>query len=184
MGIHCVATLLFTKLLVPRLRASPAPRVVWTASIAVEDAPMVDFALLQDGTKDPVRNYGVSKIGTWMLGSEFARRHANDGILSVTINPGNVRANSYEGAPWWLTLMMKPILHEPSLGASTGLFAALSPDLTMSKSGVYIIPWGVVLPEDSCRQDIVKAMAPEEKGGLGYAKRLWEWCEEQYSPRV
>jgi hypothetical protein len=34
------------------------------------------------------------------------------------------------------------------------------------------------------RKDIIKAMTPEEDGGLGCGKRFWDWCEEQWEPVV
>jgi NAD(P)-dependent dehydrogenase (short-subunit alcohol dehydrogenase family) len=194
MGMHCVATLLFTELLMPQLRASVAAsatpgstRVVWMASIAVEDAPHngVEFEHLKDGTPDPVRNYAVSKVGNWMLGREMARRHGEEGILSLTANPGNVKAGSYDGAPWIMTQFFKAMLHDTKLGAYTSLFAGLSPEVHMEHNGSYIVPWGNIRPDRDCsRQDIIKAMTPEDEGGLGYAKKVWEWCVEQRKPFV
>lgn len=92
-GMHCIATLLFTKLLLPQLRAattasggSGKTRVVWTSSALAEaSSPTngIDFELLDKGTKNRTENYGASKAGTWILSREFARRYAKDGIVSV-----------------------------------------------------------------------------------------------------
>ncbi|KAL3496415.1 hypothetical protein BJX62DRAFT_222091 [Aspergillus germanicus] len=72
-GFYCIATLLFTQVLVPLLRAAAADtssvpgatRVVWTSS-GVLNEPMV--------------NYGASKAGTWFQSRAFARRYKADGI--------------------------------------------------------------------------------------------------------
>ncbi|KAJ5936096.1 Short-chain dehydrogenase/reductase SDR [Penicillium verhagenii] len=197
-GVHCIATLLFTELLRPQLRAAAqAPetprgsvRVVWTSSFLAEGASPtngIDFAELEKGTKDRTRNYAVSKMGAWMLGRELARRYQleQDNIVSVVQNPGNLNSGSYAGTPAFLMFFIKPVLHEAKFGAYTELYAGLSSEITLGQSGAYIIPWGRIRPDKDCpRRDIVAAMTPAEDGGLGYPKRLWEWCEEQWKPFV
>ncbi|KAI1122428.1 hypothetical protein F5Y10DRAFT_254116 [Nemania abortiva] len=195
MGLHCVGTLLFTQLLLPQLKAAAAgadpgtTRVVWTASgLMDESAPPngVDFSVLKDGVKDRVTNYAASKAGTWFLAREFGRRYGSDGILSVTLNPGNLRAGSFKGTPALVYFILNIILlYDPIFGAYTNIFAGLSPDLKIEHNGTYVIPWGRRRPDNEItRKDIVKAMAPESEGGLGYAKKFWEWCEEQWKPYV
>ncbi|KAJ5948839.1 hypothetical protein N7454_002146 [Penicillium verhagenii] len=105
-GMHCIATLLFTELVRPQLRAAAAEiphgsvRVVWTSSFLAEGASPangIDFVMLDKGTKDRTHNYAVSKVGTWMLGRDLARRFQleQDNIVSVVQNPGNLNAGSY-----------------------------------------------------------------------------------------
>ncbi|KAI0467448.1 hypothetical protein F4859DRAFT_244838 [Xylaria cf. heliscus] len=198
MGVHCVATLLFTQLLVPQLKAAAAAagpsgvgktRVVWTSSGLMDSgAPPngVDFSVLDQGFKDRITNYGASKAGTWFLGREFGRRHGDDGILSVTLNPGNLRAGAFKGTAAPLYFILNTLmLHDPEFGAYTELFAGLSPELKIEHNGTYVIPWGRRRPDNEItRKDILKAMAPESEGGLGHAKKFWEWCEEQWKPHV
>ncbi|KAF7548057.1 hypothetical protein G7046_g8806 [Stylonectria norvegica] len=184
-GVHCIATLLFTQLLEPLLAAGAAAsttpgstRVVWTSSIAAESAPPngVEFDLLDQGTSDRTRNYAVSKVGGWMLGAEMARRWGSKGIVSVVQNPGNIKGGSYGGMNVVLMMVINRLLKETRFGAHTELYAGLSSDITLEKNGAYIIPWGRIRPDsENPRQDLVKAMLPEEEGGLGYGKKLWEW---------
>ncbi|OBT87410.1 hypothetical protein VE02_04201 [Pseudogymnoascus sp. 03VT05] len=195
-GMHCIATLLFTQLLLPQLRAavSASPttpgsvRVVWTSSLLAETgSPLngIEFENLTTGTADRVRNYAVSKAGSWMLGRQMARRWGEMGIVSVVQNPGNLRGQSYDGTPAYKMFLIKPILHEPRFGGYTELFAGLSPEVTLELNGAYIIPWGRIRGDQDCsRKDIVKAITPKEEGGLGYDSRFWEWCEEQWRPFV
>ncbi|RYP64125.1 hypothetical protein DL771_008905 [Monosporascus sp. 5C6A] len=162
MGMHCIATLLFSKLLLPQLKAAAAaaaaaaidhgkgtPRVLWLGSGLIDSsAPVngIDFDLLERGIENRVANYAASKAGCWILGREFARR----------------------------------LLHEPIFGAYTELYAGLSPDITMEHNGAYVIPWGRLRQDKAHkRQDIIKAMKSEEEGGLGFGKKFWEWCETQ-----
>lgn len=186
-GMHLVATLLFCELLRPQLRAAVltskpgAVRVIWLASIAVEGCPRngLEFEHLQDG-KDRQYNYGASKVGSWFLAREMAHRWSEDGIVSIALNPGNVKANSYDKMGWAMMLVIGRLLHETRFGAYTELYAGLSNEITLENSGAYIIPWGRIQPDKAAyRQDIIVAMKPKEEGGLGYTKKLWEWCESQ-----
>jgi NAD(P)-dependent dehydrogenase (short-subunit alcohol dehydrogenase family) len=191
-GTNCVATLLFTTLLLPQLRAassheSPA-RVVWTSSFLAEGAsPMngIDLSLLETGTRDKTRNYAISKAGTWMLGREFARRYGGDGIVSVVLNPGNLRNEGWAKVDKVTMFFIRHVLYDPRFGAYTELYAGLSRDIGMEENGAYVIPWGRVRGDEGCpRKDILNAIRSEEDGGLGYAEKLWEWCELKWKQFV
>ncbi|KAK1982914.1 hypothetical protein LZ30DRAFT_589525 [Colletotrichum cereale] len=194
-GMHCVAAQLFTHLLLPQLRAAVADgprgsvRVVWTSSfLADSNSPThgVEFGLLDKGTMDRVRNYAQSKAGNWLLGREMATRHGAEGIVSVTQNPGNLRAGAYAG----VSAVAMPIidflfLHEARFGGYTELYAGLSPEISLENNGAYVIPWGRIRPDTDCpRKDLVNAMKSEAEGGTGYAANFWDWCEEQWKPFV
>lgn len=196
MGMHCIATLLFTELLRPLLQAAAASssvpgatRVLWLSSNLVDTgAPTngVDFSMLDSGYKDGATNYAASKAGTWMLAHEFATRYGKDGILSITVNPGVVRAGSYAGTSQMLMAVLNAtLLHDTIYGAYTELYAGLSPEVKLEDYVNIILPWGRVCPIDMVwRPDIAKAMKPEAEGGLGYGQKLWKWCEEQWKPHV
>ncbi|KAH8883459.1 NAD(P)-binding protein [Thozetella sp. PMI_491] len=199
-GVHCIATLLLPTFLLPQLRAAALAereirgsfggrtRVLWMSSgMADTSTPRngINFDELEG--KNLIQNYAVSKTGAWFLGREFARRHSSEDILSLPVNPGNLKTNSWEGTPallmWFFNTFM---LYEPIYGTYTLLFARLSPDLAMEHSGIHIIPWGRVRPDSEIkpRRDLLIAMTPVEEGGLGYATKLWEWCEAKWKPYV
>ncbi|KAI0113815.1 NAD(P)-binding protein [Hypoxylon sp. NC0597] len=136
----------------------------------------VDFAVLQTSTRNQTTNYAASKAGAWVLEREFGRRHISDGVLRVVMNPGNLDAGSFKRTPRFAMFMMRMLwLQKPVFGAYAELFAGLSPEVTRDTSGRYIFPWGRLVPDSSVvRQDILKAAEPEELGGLGYGKKLWE----------
>ncbi|CAG8399130.1 unnamed protein product [Penicillium salamii] len=151
-GMHCVATLLFTELLRPQLRAAAgAPetprgsvRVVWTSSFLAEGMSPpngIDFNVLDKGTKDRGRNYAVSKVGTWMLGRELAQQSQleEDNIVSVVQNPGNLKSGAYAETSAIAMCFIRPFLHETKFGAYTELYAGLSPEITLEQNGAYII---------------------------------------------
>ncbi|KAN0119570.1 NAD(P)-binding protein [Hyaloscypha variabilis] len=191
-GQNCVATLLFTTLLLSQLKNASTPeepaRVVWTASFLAEGASPtngVDFSLLEKGTLDKTRNYAASKAGTWILGREFARRYGGEGIVSVVQNPGNLRNEGWQKVGALTMFFVRHVLHDPRFGAYTELYAGLSGEVGLQNNGAYVIPWGRVRGDEACpRKDILHAMLPEKDGGLGYGTKLWEWCEEKWKPFV
>ncbi|KAH9203542.1 hypothetical protein DL95DRAFT_529610 [Leptodontidium sp. 2 PMI_412] len=186
LGTNNVAPFLFTKLLTPILastaKASPpgTVRVVWTSSSAAETfspANGVDMANLDyKNDKSSLHKYGVSKAGNYLHSTEFARRYSGDGILSVSLNPGNLKTDLQRNVP----SLMKPVLnllsHTPIHGAYTELFAGLSSEVTPDKNGAWIVPWGRFMP---LRKDIVAASKTEAEGGTGVAAKFWDWSEEQ-----
>ena len=198
MGWHCIATLLFTTLLLPLLQAAAnaerersgafggQTRVLWISSgMAETDTPKfgIDFDQLEGTNR--IKNYAMSKAGVWFLGREFARRYASDGILSLPVNPGNLKTNSWSGTPAPLMWVFNAVmLHDAIFGSYTALYAGISPTLTMEHSGQHIIPWGRIHPDDEIkpRHDLLEAMKPVEEGGRGLAAKLWEWCQAKWQP--
>ncbi|PVH78302.1 NAD(P)-binding protein [Cadophora sp. DSE1049] len=198
-GANGIGTLLFTTLLVLQLRAASASvlggqaRVVWTSSYMAEGITPtngIDFSLLDTGTSSLVKNYAISKAGTWILCREFARRYGvgqadvegGAGIISVIQNPGNLQTGGYDDVSALTMFFVKPLLHEAKFGAYTELFAGLAEGV---ENGAYVVPWGRVRPDaESPRKDILNAMKTIEEGGLGYGKKFWEWCEGKWRPLV
>ncbi|OQE43038.1 hypothetical protein PENCOP_c003G05762 [Penicillium coprophilum] len=194
-GMHCIATLLFTKLLLPQLRAAATSgergktRVVWTSSALAEAGSPpngLDFDLLDKGSNKRTDNYGTSKAGTWILSREFARRYAKDGIVSVCLNPGFLKTASFNGTPAAIMFVLnKVLLSDAIYGAYTELYAGLSSDITLENSGSYIIPWGRIRPNEATpRQDLIRAGNSKEEGGLDYGNKFWAWCEGKWNSYV
>ncbi|KAK9413750.1 putative Heterokaryon incompatibility domain-containing protein [Seiridium unicorne] len=180
LGVHCVAAHFLAELLLPQLRAAanggpnPRPaRVIWlTSALADTSSPYngIDISILDTGTEDAVLNYAASKAGAWILSREYQKRRAEDGIVSLAVNPGNCDTGTYRGTNFILALILKALMLYPAeLGALTELFAGLSPSIMQGSNGIYVIPWGRTrLDEDTIRQDILTAAKSEEEGGLGY----------------
>ncbi|KAF4614408.1 hypothetical protein G7Y89_g15328 [Cudoniella acicularis] len=190
LGVNCVGTFLLTKLLTPTLiataRSEPSNtvRVVWLSSFGLgQYAPEergIDLDNLDYHIPKPhVDRYGISKCGDWLLGVEYARRHKADGIVSVPINPGNVRTELARDQSVALKIIANAIVYPIINGVYTQLFAAFSPAVTIEKADWtkdWIIPWGRFAP---LRPDLPKATKPVEEGGNGNAQKFWQWNEEQ-----
>lgn len=191
MGVNCVGTFLFTKLLTPLLIATaklePANtvRVVWVSSSGTEFTAVknigVDIDNLDYKKKEEpaLVRYGLSKAGNWCQGVEFAKRYAADGVISIPLNPGNLDSELYREQGKIFKLVTKLILYPSLQGAYTELFAGLSPKITLEKTGSWVIPFGRILP---IRGDLVNATKTEAEGGTGGTYKFWEWNEEQVKP--
>jgi retinol dehydrogenase-12 len=145
LGVNCIGAFLLTKLLTPTLKATVPTeppntvRVVWLSSFGlVQFAPEgrgidmdnLDFHIPKPG----VERYGISKCGDWLLAVEYARRHNKDGIVSVPVNPGNVRTQLARDQGLALKIIAHAVVYPIVNGVYTQLFAAFSPDVAIEKA--------------------------------------------------
>ncbi|CAE7015500.1 hypothetical protein PTNB73_01279 [Pyrenophora teres f. teres] len=187
LGTNCVGPFLFTKLLTPRLvetakkegQEKGSVRVVWLSSIAAQlKAPKYGVGMdnldyskrFQD---DHFVKYAVSKAGNILQAVEFQRRYGAEGVLSVALNPGNLKTDIFIALPKWKRLILQLVMHPVVLGAYTELYGALSPDVVGIQSNEWVIPWGRMT---QLREDYYS----EE--GMANAKAFWEWCEKEVEP--
>ncbi|KFA56098.1 hypothetical protein S40293_00107, partial [Stachybotrys chartarum IBT 40293] len=194
LGVNCLGSFLLTKLLTPVLVATAKTqpegkvRVVWVASSAAEmpyfspagGMPMdnLDYHI----PKDRMTKYAVSKAGNYFHGTEYARRYKADGIVSVPLNPGNLSSDLWRSQVSVARMFLNTfVLHEPKYGAYTELFAGISDEVTLEKTGSWVVPWGRF---ESIRPDLQDAAKTKEEGGTGNAQAFWEWSEEQVKPFI
>ncbi|KAI0523770.1 hypothetical protein F5B22DRAFT_633877 [Xylaria bambusicola] len=191
LGVNNIGTFMFTKLLTPLLVATAkaegpgSARVVWVGSLAGE-IPVVPKGGVPMDNLDYHRDlwwltkYGISKAGNYLQGSEYARRYKADGVISVSLNPGNLDSELWRNQTYIMSKMLKWFfLYEIINGAYTELFTGLSPEVTMEKSGAWIVPFGRFMRP---RKDLKEATRTKAEGGTGIAKEFWEWNEEQIRP--
>ncbi|KAF6838340.1 short-chain dehydrogenase [Colletotrichum plurivorum] len=190
-GTNCVGPFLFTKLLTPRLveTAKTAPensvRVVWVSSSAAEvlsPYPAIEIDNLDYSKRDRFKEfkYGISKAGNYFHSTEFAKRHKADGIISLALNPGNLSSDLDRHITALIPTLFRRATTYPAInGAYTELFAALSPEVTIEKTGEWIVPWGRFY---AIRDDLVQGSKSREEGGTGLAEDFWKWTEEQVKP--
>jgi len=101
-GTNVVGPFYFTKLLLPILLATvkTSPdrhtRIVTTSSSAHMFAHL-NFNTFKDGfarkSSSPDFLYGQSKIGNVVVAAELAKRYGDQGIVSISLNPGNIRTD-------------------------------------------------------------------------------------------
>ncbi|KAI1078777.1 retinol dehydrogenase 12 [Whalleya microplaca] len=185
LGINAIAPFLFTTLLMPvllstaKISAAGDVRIIWlSSSFAGYFAPNGGVAM--DNLDYQIKRnqwikYGISKAANTLYSAECARRYGQDGIISISLDPGVLKTELLRNTGW-LRLAVKLIEHDPIYGAYTELFGAFSPELTLDRNNAFIGPWGRIEP---LRRDIDMACRTVEEGGTGNAKDFWEWTEQQ-----
>ncbi|KAG2365091.1 hypothetical protein BDR07DRAFT_1278189 [Suillus spraguei] len=174
-GTNVLGHFYFTKLLLPTLiaTAKSAPdgkaRVITTSSSA-HALQGLTFSTFKDS---PARKkmsttqlYGQSKTGNVVQAFELARRYSSEGIVSIPLNPGNIRTDLMRHIPSFLRSVMNLFIYDVEYGALTQLYAGTVPE-AVELNGKYLVPWARVGPT---RPD-----ARDPKVG----EALWEWLEEQ-----
>lgn len=183
---NCLGPHLLTQLLLPTLRRTsenepPASvRVVWTASIVVDISALEGGAILEGLLRKDThvqRNYENTKVGNWFLAHALDTQERPSGILSVVVNPGNLKTSLTRHMSPLVPLLVAPLLYPARMGAYTELWAGLSSELTLSDGGRYILPWGRFHPDP--RQDLLQAMKRQEDGGTGAAATFIQYCDDQ-----
>ncbi|KAJ5624047.1 steroid dehydrogenase [Penicillium lagena] len=186
LATNCLGPHLLTQLLLPTLKRTaqgqpPASvRVVWMASIVVDLSAPADGVKLEELLRrdtHPQRNYENTKVGNWFLADALAHQAGSDGILSVVVNPGNLKSALTRHFSPLVPLLAAPLLYHPRMGAYSELWAGLSSNLTISDGGKYIIPWGRIHP--SPRTDLLRAMKTKADGGTETAATFIQYCDDQ-----
>ncbi|KAK9388448.1 hypothetical protein V1515DRAFT_552650, partial [Lipomyces mesembrius] len=90
--------------------------------------------------------YGQSKAGDILLAHEFAKHVADKGIVSVSLNPGNLRTALQRNVGRSSRFIAR-------FGALTETFAGLAPQVAKTNGG-YVIPWGRVATEPRCKNGL------------------------------
>ncbi|RAR11721.1 retinol dehydrogenase 12 [Stemphylium lycopersici] len=184
LGTNCVAPFLFTKLLTPVLVKTAkmqgvqdgggGVRVVWVSSSAAHvGSPTGGLDVQNLGYEKDASmftKYAVSKAGNVLHALEYQRRFGGEGVVSVSLNPGNLQSELGRHMPAWQRFFLKYITYPPVYGAYTELFAGLAPEAAKLKQSEWVVPWGRVVP---LRSDLCNEV------GMRNASAFWEWCEGQ-----
>jgi len=175
-GTNVLGHFYFTKLLLPTLlataRISPdgKARIVNTSSIGHEFSSGIDYNTLKESPARKKKGvqflYTQSKLGNVHISNEFAYRYGDQGIVSTSLNPGNIKTDLQRNMTPFQYFMIVAILFTPSFGALTQLWAGTSPQ-GAELNGKYLIPWARVGEATSVAND------PKQSA------ELWTWLEEQ-----
>ncbi|KAJ7645233.1 NAD(P)-binding protein [Mycena polygramma] len=171
-GTNVLGPFYFTKLLIPTLLATAASgkpvRVINTSSCAAEMISDIDYNTLKDTPArkkmTPTRLYWQSKFGNVAFSNELWRRYGDQGIVSVSLHPGNLISGLQRHLTGFTRWAVECICYPTPFGALTTLWAGTT-DIGATLGGQHLIPWARVGANPS------KNPAPE--------KALWMWLEEQ-----
>ncbi|KAH9932792.1 NAD-P-binding protein [Epithele typhae] len=173
-GTNVLGHFYLTELLLPALEqgAKTSPdqhaRVITTASSAAYSGK-IDFTAMAD---TPERKkvgetslYWQSKLGNAIVSHQAAQRYAGKGIVSISLNPGNLDSDLYRNFPSLVhTILRKTILYPNSYGALTQLYAGTMPE-ALKLNGGWMKPWA--------RESKLKKAEDDVLG-----KQVWAWCAD------
>jgi len=175
-GTNVIGHFLLTTLLLPTMveTAKNAPagqvRVVNTSSLASTLYKKISWDTLTD---TPARKalgsknlYSQSKFANVVFSAELARRYGSQGIVSTSLNPGNLKTDLQRYTTKLEMMILNLILYPAPYGAITQLWAGTAPEAAQA-NGKYLIPWART----------GKAVPESDDEALG--KKLWEWLEDQ-----
>ncbi|KAG8980274.1 hypothetical protein FRB93_009299 [Tulasnella sp. JGI-2019a] len=177
-GTNCLGHAHFTLLLIPELingaktSSDGKARVVNTSSIVAYTADGVDFDSPREDNNTYKRQkmgtdalYNQSKYGNVLFSNELAKRYADQNIVSVSLNPGNLRTELQRHFSPLKNRIVGLTLYPAPFGALTQLWAGTSPE-TKDLNGKWLIPWARV-----------GKMGVDKDLKIG--EKLWDWIEEQ-----
>ena len=178
-GTNHLGHFALTGLLLGRLLAAPAPRVV-TVSSTMHRGGKIDFDDLQGERKySRWGAYSQSKLANLMFCFELQRRAvaADTALLSVAAHPGYASTNLQAAGTdrfyerWFMAVGNRLLAQSADLGALPTLYAATVPDLP---GGTYVGPGG-----RSEQRGYPKVVSAAGKAYDEAAwRRLWEVSEE------
>ncbi|EJF57870.1 NAD(P)-binding protein [Dichomitus squalens LYAD-421 SS1] len=174
-GTNVVGHYYFTVLLLPALlagvKSSPDhhARVVTTASSGAYMSTLhwETFKDSPERKKLSRENlYWQSKFGNVVFARQLAKRYAEQGIISVSLNPGNIQSDLQRHLTGLQKKLVNAVLYPTPLGAITQLYAGTMPE-ALNHNGEFFIPWARI---GRCR-----AKAYDDELG----DKLWKWLEDE-----
>ena len=165
-ALNHMSYFILTARLLDRLKATPAARIVSTASHAHRGATL-DFDDLQGEKQfNGLRAYQRSKLANILFTRELARRLAGTGVTANCLHPGVVASRFADEAGGWATpifSLVKWFAISPGKGSETIVFLAQSPDVA-GVSGEYF-----------AKRKIAPTSEPARDAAA--ARRLWDISE-------
>ncbi|TBU25108.1 NAD(P)-binding protein [Dichomitus squalens] len=174
-GTNVLGHYYFTVLLLPALlagvKSSPDhhARVVTTASSGayLDTLHWETFKDTPERKKLSKENlYFQSKFGNVVFARQLAKRYAEQGIISVSVNPGNIQSDLQRHLTGLQRKLVNAMLYPTPIGAITQLYAGTAPE-ALNHNGEFFIPWARV---GRCRPE-----AYDDELG----EKLWKWLEDE-----
>jgi NAD(P)-dependent dehydrogenase (short-subunit alcohol dehydrogenase family) len=164
-AINHLAPFLLTNLLLERLKAGKAARVVTVSSMAHRGATLDFDDLNWEKRKfSGLGAYGASKLANILFTVELASRLAGSGVTANCLHPGVVATNIFTAfggrTGKVFTVLLRPFMLSPADGAKTSIYLASSPEVA-NVTGKFF---------DKCRE-VPPTPAAQD---VAAAKRLWD----------
>jgi NAD(P)-dependent dehydrogenase (short-subunit alcohol dehydrogenase family) len=167
-AVNHLAPFLLTNLLLERLKASSAGRVVTVSSMAHRGGKLDFDDLNWERRKySTLGAYSASKLANILFTTELARRLGGSTVTANSLHPGVVATNIFNNSMGVtgriFTVLFRPFLLSPAKGALTSIYLASSPEVAKVTGKFF----------DKCRE---APTAPAAQDAAA-ASRLWEISE-------
>jgi len=136
-GVNHLAHFLLTNLVLDRLKARPAARIVNVSSM-LHKKGAIDFDSFQttDGY-NAQKAYGQSKLANLLFSNELARRLQDTAVTSNALHPGAVATDIVRDTPWLIRKVIGLMFIAPEKGAKTTIMLASDPQLSQVSGKYY-----------------------------------------------
>ena len=166
-GTNHLGHFLFTRLLLDRLRATGAARVVNVSSASHYSARGIDWDALRKPTRSTtgMPEYAVSKLANVLFTRELAKRVPASEVTTYSLHPGVIASDIWSRrVPRFLAAIPKLFMRSTADGAKTTIYCAASPACAL-ESGRYYTDEKEKRPSRLAHDD-------------GLAAELWKRSEE------
>lgn len=160
-AVNHLAYFLLTNLLLDRMKASGAARIINVSSNAHRFIKRFDFDDLQGEKKfATLRAYALSKLENIYFTYALARRLEGTAVTVNAMHPGVIRSELNRSMPPFAVWLFNKFTRPPEEGAATPLYLATSPEVA-GVSGKYF---------DACREKQTTPITYDVEA----SERLWE----------
>jgi WW domain-containing oxidoreductase len=168
-GVCHIGHFLLTRLLMPRLLATAAPRVVMVSSTSHRSPATLDFERLPmtAGNFNGLAAYGQAKLCNVLMAKSLQQRYGERGLTACALHPGTLvttdigRNSKLFGV---LMLLVSPFTKNTLQGAATSVFAIVH-EPAAEIAGQYL-------------QDCRVAPCSAQANDAAVAQRLWQVSEQ------
>jgi len=169
-AVNHLAPFLFTRELLPLLRAGAPSRIVNVASAGERNGPMRFDDLQSERNYRGFNAYAMSKLANVLFTYELASQLADTGVTANCLHPGAVATDLLRQIPKLLFALIFPFLLTPAKGARTVVFLAASPSVEGVSGGYF----------QKCRA----ARSSRRSYDVETRKRLWDVSEAMVDAHV
>lgn len=168
-GVCHIGHFLLARLLMPRLLASGAPRVVMVSSTSHKTPPKLDFTQLPM-TRETFKGmgaYGQAKLCNVLMAKSLQRRYGDRGLTACALHPGTLITTDIGRNSAMVGLLMKlvsPFTKNPAQGAATTVYGTVH-EPASDVAGQYL-------------QDCHVVPCSDEANNPAVAQRLWDLSEQ------
>jgi NAD(P)-dependent dehydrogenase (short-subunit alcohol dehydrogenase family) len=143
-GVMHLGHFLLANLLLDKLLAAPAARVVVTSSVGHKFGE-IDYDSFTDPSKHRIgfSGYAQAKLANLLFARELARRYGDRGLTANAFHPGTIATGIWRELPQPIPWLADKFMRTPAQGADTGIWLAAS-DEAARINGEYCVDRKVV----------------------------------------